>query len=194
MSNENWFSVKRYHDYLICLARIHLPLHLRGKLDPEDVVQEVLTRAYLGASQFRGAPDVEGAAWLRKILANYLSNVSRDLECNKRDARREKSLEGALEQSSARLRQFIAADESSPSHRASRHDLELRVAEAMEDLPVKQREALSLHYFQGRSLEAIGRDLGCTRDAVAGLLKRGLQNLRERLLPRDLNPENKSPE
>ena len=45
-------------------------------------------------------------------------------------------------------------------------------------LPEAQREALVLHYWQGCSLAEIGESLNRSTDSVAGLLKRGLKQLR----------------
>jgi RNA polymerase sigma-70 factor (ECF subfamily) len=52
------------------------------------------------------------------------------------------------------------------------------MAEALDSLPEAQREALTLHYLQGWSLDDIGRQLGRSPSAVAGLIKRGLKQLR----------------
>jgi DNA-directed RNA polymerase specialized sigma24 family protein len=51
-------------------------------------------------------------------------------------------------------------------------------------LPDTQREAVVRHYWQGQSLQEIGQHLGRSPVAVAGLLKRGLQQLRSRLRAR----------
>ena len=44
-----------------------------------------------------------------------------------------------------------------------------------------QREALVLHYWQGQSLAKIGKQLGRSAAAVAGLLQRGLKDLRRQM-------------
>jgi RNA polymerase sigma-70 factor (ECF subfamily) len=54
----------------------------------------------------------------------------------------------------------------------------LQLAEALARLPEAQREALTRHYLQGWSLEVIGRQIGRSPAAVAGLIKRGLKQLR----------------
>jgi RNA polymerase sigma-70 factor (ECF subfamily) len=120
-------------------------------------------------------------AWLRRILANNLADELRKLAAGKRDLSRERSLEAQLEQTSARLEGWLAADQSSPSERAKRGEEALRLAEALAALPEAQREALVLQHWHGWSMEEIASHLGKTRAAVAGLIKRGLQGLRERL-------------
>jgi RNA polymerase sigma-70 factor (ECF subfamily) len=57
----------------------------------------------------------------------------------------------------------------------------LRLTEALGNLPVTQRDAILLRHFQGLSLADIAKELECTPAAVAGLLQRGLKNLRASL-------------
>ena len=57
----------------------------------------------------------------------------------------------------------------------------LRLAEALGELPEAQREALVLQHWHGWSLAQIGQHLGRSPAAVAGLLHRGLRQLRQEL-------------
>src|SRR5947209_9435206 len=163
------------------LARLHLDPRLRGKLDPSDVVQQTLLEAYQGLDQFRGRTEAEQAAWLRQILARNLANAARDLGRAKRDVARERSLEAALDESSARLAAWLAAEQSSPSQRAERAEDAVRLARALAQLSEGQREVLVLRHCQGWPLADISRHTGRTPAAVAGLLHRGLTQLRELL-------------
>jgi RNA polymerase sigma-70 factor (ECF subfamily) len=94
---------------------------------------------------------------------------------------RERSLEAAVEASSCRLAAFLAAEQSSPSQQAERHERAVRLAEALAALPDDRRKALVLHYCEDWPLAVIATHLGRTPAAVAGLLKRGLKQLREHL-------------
>ena len=120
-------------------------------------------------------------AWLRQILARNLAMAVRDFSRGKRDVAREQPLEAALAQSSSRLEAWLAAEQSSPSERAEHNEQVLRLAAAMEALPEAQRAAVVLHYWQGWSLPEVGRHLGRSPAAVAGLVQRGLKALRETL-------------
>jgi RNA polymerase sigma-70 factor, ECF subfamily len=88
------------------------------------------------------------------------------------------------DESASRLQAWLAAEQSSPSQQAERHERAIRVAEALAGLPDSQREAVVLRHWQGRSLAAIGEHLNCSTAAVTGLLHRSLRGLRKLL--RDL--------
>jgi RNA polymerase sigma-70 factor (ECF subfamily) len=179
-ADDHGAALERYRPYLLLLARMRLDSRLRGKLDASDVVQQTLLEAHEGRGLFRGG-EREAAAWLRQILARNLANAVRDLLRDKRDVRRERSLEAAIEESSRRLGGWLAAEQSSPSERAERHEQGVRLAAALAELPEAQREALTLHHLEGRPLDEVARLAGRSREAVAGLIKRGLRQLRERL-------------
>src|SRR5262245_44861964 len=172
-------QLERFRDYLLALARMQLGGRLPGKLDASDVVQQCLLEAHQKQTQFRGGTDAELAAWLRQLLACTLADALRGFGRAKRDAARERSLEAAVEESSVRLASWLATNQSSPSQKAVRHEEAVRVAGALARLPEAQRQALELRYWQGMSLAEISQKLGRTTTAVAGLLKRGLQQLRE---------------
>lgn len=172
--------LERFRSYLLLLARLRLDPRLGAKLSASDVVQQTLLEAHQARDQFRGEP-AQLAGWLRQILARNLANAVRDLHRAKRDVNRERSLEAALEESASQLEGWLAADQSSPSQQAERHERALRLAEALAQLPEPQREAVTLRHFHGSSLEDIATQLACTTAAVTGLLYRGLKNLRRHL-------------
>ncbi len=171
----------RRRDYLYALARVQLGPRLRAKIDLSGVVQQTLLEAWRNRPRF--PHPAQELAWLRRVLANNLADELRKLATGKRDLGRERSLEAELEESSARLEGWLAAEQSSPSERAERHEEALRLAAALEALPEAQREALVLQHWHGWSLAQIAEHLGRSRAAVAGLIKRGLQQLRRDLQP-----------
>jgi RNA polymerase sigma-70 factor (ECF subfamily) len=172
---------ERYRDYLGLLARLQLDPRLRGKVDLSGVVQQTLLEAHQALPQFRALDPACLAAWLRRVLAHNLADEVRKLATGKRDLGRERSLEAALEGSSSRLGAWLAADQSSPSQQAQREEQAVRLAEALARLPEAQREALVLQHWHGWTLAQIAQHLGKSHAAVAGLIKRGLQQLRLQL-------------
>lgn len=180
--SDSWdLHLERYREYLLLLARLELDAHVRGKLDPSDVVQQTLLDAHAKREQFQGQSSRELAAWLRRILARNLVDALRAFGRAKRDVARERSLESAINASSLRLGSWVAADQPSPSQQAQRHEEAVRLADALAQLADGQREALVLQNWHGWSLAHIAEHMGRSNAAVAGLIKRGLKHLRELL-------------
>ncbi len=177
--NEPGANLERFRDYLRLLARLQMPARLQGKLDPSDLVQQTMLKAYLALGEFRGLSTPELTAWLRRILTHVLANAVRDFGRARRDVNLERSLEAAIEDSSLRLENWLAVTDLAPGEVADRNEQMLTLATALTTLPEDQREALVLRYYEGLSLADIAGRLGRTRPAVASLLRRGLAQLRK---------------
>jgi RNA polymerase sigma-70 factor (ECF subfamily) len=171
-------DLEAFRDYLRLLARAGLDPRLQAKLDPSDIVQQTLLEAHKDLADFRGQSPEELRAWLRQVLARNLVNALRDFRRDKRDVAREQAL---VEESSARVEAWLAAEGSSPSAGLRRQEEAARLAAALEELPEAQREAVVLRHLHGWSLHDIARHVGKSTTAVAGLIHRGLSRLRERL-------------
>jgi RNA polymerase sigma-70 factor, ECF subfamily len=171
-------QVERFRDYLCVLARAHVhPRHL-SKIEASDLVQQTLLEACQQQNQFRGQSDAELAAWLKQMLVHNLADALRGCVRAKRDVRLERPLVTAIEDSFSRAEDWLAATQSSPSQQAIRIEEFLRLADGLARLPDDQRESVVLHHLQGWPLAQIADYLGRSESAVAGLLHRGLKNMR----------------
>jgi RNA polymerase sigma-70 factor (ECF subfamily) len=173
-------DLERYRDYLHLLARLHVDARLRGKIDLSGVVQQTLLEAHQARQQAKGG-EAPATAWLRRILAHTLTDEVRKLTAAVRDVERERSLEQALDASSARIAAWLQADQSSPSRHVEREEELSRLAVALAQLPDDQRTAVELHHLQGLPLAEVAAQLDRTKGATAALLFRGLKKLRQLL-------------
>jgi RNA polymerase sigma-70 factor (ECF subfamily) len=178
---EQSSELNRFRSYLHFLADIKLDRRLRSRIDPSDIVQETLLRAYHARGTFRGNDQGQRVAWLRQILMRTILHTIRDARCAKRDIAREQQLDGILEQSSCRIAQLLAADETSPSQAVQQAEELLRIADAVYQLPEAERVAVVGYYWQRATLAELGAELGRSAAAVAGLVHRGLRRLRGQL-------------
>ncbi|MEO8497792.1 MAG: sigma-70 family RNA polymerase sigma factor [Planctomycetota bacterium] len=166
-----------FRPYLTLLARTQMHSRPHAKFDASDIVQQTLLDAFAQREQFRGSGDAELAGWLRQILKHNLVDALRDERREKRDVRREQSLEGAIEESFGRTQDWLAAVQSSPSQRAVKQEDLIRLAKVLTELPDSQRDAIVLHHLQGLKLAEVATEMGRTEASVAGLLFRGLRTL-----------------
>jgi RNA polymerase sigma-70 factor (ECF subfamily) len=169
-----------FREDLRLLAGHQLCCNLAGKIDLSGVVQQTLLEACQARNDFpSGAP--QQAAWLHRALANNLIDEVRRLVSRGQQRVEEQSLERALEASPARPEGWLACDAPTPSRAAVQKEQRTRLAEALLELPDDQRQAVELHHLQGLSLAEVGRQLARSREAVAGLVFRGLKKLRSLL-------------
>jgi RNA polymerase sigma-70 factor (ECF subfamily) len=166
-----------FREDLHVLARLQYCTDLAGKIDLSGVVQQTLLEAYEARDGFpSAAPQQE--AWLRRALANNLIDEIRRLVSRRRERGEERSLDQALEASPTRLEAWLASEAPTPGRAAIRQEQLARLSEALLKLPEDQRVAVELHHLHGLSLADVGRCLARSREAVAGLIFRGLKKLR----------------
>lgn len=166
--------------YLRVMAARQVGGALRARVDPSDVVQLTFLEAHQGRAKFRGAATAELMGWLRAVLANNVATlVERHVVAQRRSVEAERAFAGGAESSAAAPPG--ACEVSSPSQRAMRGESALALAEAILRLPADQAEAVRLRHLEGWTLAQMATELGRSEVAVASLIKRGLQGLREDL-------------
>jgi RNA polymerase sigma-70 factor (ECF subfamily) len=125
--------------------------------EAEDIAQEALARAAARWSRLRGYDVPE--AWVRRVALNL--SVS-----NTRRARR-------------RLRALAAMQ--APSAVPAISEDALVLVEALRRLPVRQRQALVLHYLLDLPVEEAAHAMGAPAGSVKSWLARGRKALAEQL-------------
>lgn len=131
--------------------------------EAEDVAQEALLKLWrLGSTLTLGADGVR--PWLRRVVSNLcidrIRAGRRTLVTDEppevpTPARQLQSLEG--------------------------HELAQRVDQALQALPDRQRQALTLFHFEGMSQLEVGATMGISDEAVESLLARARRSLRTAL-------------
>jgi RNA polymerase sigma-70 factor (ECF subfamily) len=100
------------------------------------------------------------------------------LGSQRRSVAREARPAGATGDPSDALAQALVADDTSPSNRLARQEQLDRVRAALETLSPRDREVLTLRYFDQRSPAEIAEGLGLTEAGVKSRLLRALLRVR----------------
>jgi RNA polymerase sigma-70 factor (subfamily 1) len=177
--------LERYRAYLDCLTYIQVDPRLWRRFGWSDVVNHTLLEAYRDLAKLQALDESDCHRRLRRMLLNNLLERIEHERAEMRDFRREASLDEALTGSSCNLQKWLAADTAGPEGRTDAAERGALLADALSQLPQREREALILQKYHGWSLAQIAEHLGCTAGAVAGLHARGLKRLRELLTPTD---------
>lgn len=172
--------LQRFRPYLRILARRQLDSAMNARMDASDVVQQTCLEAHRDFAAFQGTSKGELIAWLRRILEhNARESIQTHIVTQKRSLSREVSVRDS--NGADPLLAGVAGPGSSPSRRAMRGELSLRVAAEIESLPEDQREAVRLRHIEGWNLARLAQHFHRSESAVAGLVKRGLRRLRLQL-------------
>jgi RNA polymerase sigma-70 factor (ECF subfamily) len=136
---------------------------LRGELDPEDVAQEALYRAFRSLREFRwqGAGSFE--AWVHGIALRIVLYAGRE--------RGKWKL--------LRISREPAAEDVSPSRGQRREERFERLERALERLSAEQRDVVQLVRLEGLSIAQAAERLERTPASVRGLLFRAMKSLRQ---------------
>jgi RNA polymerase sigma-70 factor (ECF subfamily) len=166
--------LENYRSFLLLMARRYVRDHGLAKADSSGLVQQTFVEACQAFPKFRGESEPEFSAWIKRIHRHNLVD----------EARRRKIPEQPLHdpEASVTIDWIEPQDQqTSPSQRLIRGEKALRLADALGSLLEDQAEAVTLRHVEGWKVKRIADHMGRSEGAVAGLLKRGLHNLHERM-------------
>jgi RNA polymerase sigma-70 factor, ECF subfamily len=170
----------RYRPYLRVTCALRLPRLCQRREDESDIVQQTLMDAMRGLADFRGETEAEFEAWMAKLLErNILQSVRRNT-ADMRDVRRE-AVDWSPADSAQLVWHSLAGEGSSPEESVFRGEAALELAQALESLPDDQRLAVELRYLGQQPLKRIAEYMSKSTGAVAGLIRRGIERLRDEL-------------
>lgn len=152
--------VRRYQLTAIRMAY----LLVRDRDAAEDIVQDSFLSVYRGSAQFRSGAAF--APWFSRIVLNTARQYQRA-----RSRRRERSLEALGEASPL----ATAPADQSPAQEAERAELRAAVLDALQRLPLRQRETLVLRFYCGYTTSEIATALNAPHGTVRWRLHAALR-------------------
>ncbi|HTP84481.1 MAG TPA: sigma-70 family RNA polymerase sigma factor [Alphaproteobacteria bacterium] len=152
---------RRHHAKFLAVAR----RVLGNASDAEEIVQEALLRVWEHAAEWRGS-NSQVTTWLYRIVLNL-----------------------AIDRTRKRSPVFVPVEDGpvmvdpTPSAHLvlEGRELESYIAKEIPELPVRQRDALALCYFEGLSCAEAAAAMKVSVSAMEALLVRARRTLRDRL-------------
>jgi RNA polymerase sigma-70 factor (ECF subfamily) len=170
----------RHRARLRKMVACRLDRRLAARLDPSDVVQEVLAEADRELADYLEHRPLPFYPWLRQLAWDRLVDLHRrHLQAGKRSVRREEM--GVLDlpdESAVELAGRLVHRGSSPSRQLLREEQRARVRVALERLPARDREVLVLRHLEELSTADTAAVLRISVSAVKARHLRALQRLR----------------
>jgi len=168
-----------FRRHLLLLAHRELPLSLRGKIGPSDLVQETAVDARRDFREFRGSTPEECFAWLRSILRNNVVDAVRRYEtAQKRAVGREISL---TTPTGRRQGNMIELPDGLPDGSAIRREDAATLVSALGRLSPDHQVVLRLRYWEGLSFVEIGARIDRSPEAVRKLWYRAVARLQQQM-------------
>ena len=130
--------------------------HLKNKADTEDVFQNVFLKYMTYDQPFENSEHEK--AWLLRVAINACKDYLKSF-----------------------FRRNVVSFETLHEIEAKEPEESRGVLEAVLSLPVKYKDAIYLHYYEGYSAAEIGKILGKKENTVYSLLFRGREMLKEKL-------------
>jgi RNA polymerase sigma-70 factor (ECF subfamily) len=156
-----------------------LDRRLAPRVDPSDVVQEVLVEADHKLDRYLRDRPLPFYPWLRQLAWEHLAALHRrHVRARKRSVLREEPGLDLSDESVAELAERLVTSASSPSERLMREELRQRVRRALRELPEHYREVLVLRHLEQLSIEQTAEVLGVSLGAVKMRHVRALERLR----------------
>ncbi len=158
-----------------------LPAGLSGVIGADDIVQDTHVEVYRRIAGFQWQGTGSFGRWLRTIAIRRLRDAIRHHRRAKRGGGRQPAaLNGAArEDSMIALIDMLAAPGKTPSRVVARDEAVSAVEKALESLNEDQRRAIMLVHLEGKPITEAAEAMARSERSVHGLLRRGLEKLRE---------------
>ncbi len=174
--------LSEYRTRLRKMIEFRLDSRLWGRVDADDVLQDVYLAANRRLPDYVVDPAVPVFVWLRTITQQVLADTyRRHMGAQKRDVRCDISLQPRAMGSSASISiaDRLVASLTSPSQAAVRADSREQLYAALDKMDTIDREVLALRHFEDLSNDEVAEVLGLKKTAASNRYVRALKRLKE---------------
>ena len=172
---------QRYRERLKLMVAARLDPRVAKRVDPSDVVQDVLLDAHRRLADYVAKRPIPFYPWLRQLAWDRLiEQHRRHIRAKRRTVQREDTRDVPLsDESATRLASRLVKSGHGASDNAIRNEMRVRVREALLQLSSAQREVLLMRHVEQMSTSEIAAAVGIAEGTVKSRVFRALEELRQ---------------
>jgi len=163
--------IRRYYERVRRIVRIRMDARLRRRLDSGDILQETFMSAVAAFDRFDVESEASFINWLSVIAERKIRDAVDHLTAQRRDARREVSLDlAASEQDDLSLVDRLPKESPTPLSQLGFQEDSVQLEDAIHDLPEQYRELILLRDYAGYSWDEIAKETGRPSESAARMM------------------------
>jgi len=168
-------------DRLERMVKFRFDPRLRGRADPDDVLQDAYVKIAARIGDYIARPTVSFYVWARQITRQTLIDFNRVQMGQKRDPRQEapRRRAGGGVNTSYSITLALVGQHTSPSAAAVRKEQVEGLNDALDAMDETDREVLALRHFEQLTNKEVAETLGLSTTAASNRYIRALQRLGE---------------
>lgn len=164
----------KYHRRLAVVVHYKMSEELRGRLEVDDILQDVFLAAAQGLGRFTYQNPGSFMAWLSRIASDTIVDAARHQNRKKRCAE-----ELLRFRSESNPNGPEPVDFATPSRVFAQQESLQILLRKLDALPTEYRDVILMAKFEGLTTSEISERLGKSREKVALTLHRALKRFRE---------------
>ncbi|MDB4778093.1 sigma-70 family RNA polymerase sigma factor [bacterium] len=173
----------KYQSQLKQAILIRMDRHLQRRERESDILQESFLAAARDLPRYNKERRVPPYIWLRGIVQQRLVDACRHHGRDKRNARREVSLHGALPfADSVSLASHLSGDLSSPSSAATKAEFQQILQTVLAEMEPLDREIIALRHFEHLKNVDVAEILDMDESTTSSRYLRALKKLKDALV------------
>ena len=174
--------LNRHRERLRQMIAVRFDQRVNPRLDPSDVVQDVLVKAIKKLPEYAKERPIAFYPWLRQlaleqIVETYRVHVAAQRRSVDREVDQNRCAVPLPDQSAVLLADVLVAQQSAPSRRLEREQMREQVQTALGTITVSYREVLVMRYLEKLTMREIADCVGASESAIKMRHLRALKEL-----------------
>jgi RNA polymerase sigma-70 factor, ECF subfamily len=168
---------EKHRESLERMIAFRLDDRIRGRVDPEDILQESYLEAARRLPSYLDQPTVSFYVWLRQIAYQTLINVQRGQFGQKRDPRAEVHAQPNGDATCHSILSMFSGQFTTPSRAMMKAEQFTQLRQILSEMDEVDREVLALRHFEYLTNNQVAEALGISITAASNRYIRAMTRL-----------------